>query len=330
MSQAQTVQIDPYLAQQIMPPNDFTVDPQYHNMRITTPVGRFMYINVDKPHAIKQANGTSGDPKFAATLMMAPALTADLYKCIIAVADTHWPFIDIGNPSTGQIERVPGSRLLGMDPKQGGIHYPLRSADDAYRVDPVRYADFLGLFFINCSMNPKTRTGIDQRPITLDSRGEVCDPAVFYPGCYGRMNVTVAPFEVSGNRGVTFFLNAVQFAENGKRITVGFDAVKAAQNAFGNAGALPPSTPMQPAAGFGPNSLTPGSIPPGAQPVAGVAGFAPAPAAAFTQGPAPQVVQQPVQVQPVQQPVQVQPGYIPPQQPQVWPPAGGMARPPGA
>jgi Protein of unknown function (DUF2815) len=311
MAQGTPVQIDPYLAAATMPPNDFTIDPQYHNMRITTPIGRFAYIHVAAPHAIRQADGSAGKLMFNATLLMAPGteqqpIVLDLHRAACMVADTHWPAVDRVDPQSGGMVKVKGSDMFWVDSKLGGFHYPLRRGDESYIKEPAKFAAWRGLWFINCGMAPKTKSGIDQRPVCLDEQGNETDPARFYPGCYGRLNVTVAPFDNMGNKGVTFYLNAVQFAKHGERMATGFDTVAAAKNAFGKAGALPVAEPMQPQGGFptgfGPNSAGPGNVPPGIA----VPGFAQPPA---------------------QAPMQMQPSApIPPQQP--WAPTGGV-RPPG-
>jgi len=269
---ATTLQIDPYLAAQTMPWNDLVVDPQWKNMRLTTPVGRFPYIHVDRPFAIPNRDpGKPAKPMYSATLMMAPGteqhpIVADLYRAMCMVADAAWPAVqrpDPNNPSS--IVTVPGSALFGVDAKLGGIHCPLRLGDDNYMKEPQKFASWRGLYFINCGMNPTTKNGVEQRPICLDERGMACDPKLFYPGCYGRMQVTVAAFDNSGNRGVTFYLNAVQFARHGEKMA-SFDGMSAAQAAFTKAGALPGDIGTPPAGmqtGFGPNTASPATVSPG-------------------------------------------------------------------
>ncbi len=284
MSGTTAFTVDPYLAAQDMPANELTVDPKFHNIRIVTPVGRLPYIHVDAPFAIPNANaapGTAPRLSYSATLLMAPGtqekpIVLDIYRAIVAVADAHWPAMqrpDPQNPSN--IVTVSGSQLFGVDAKAGGLHYPLRKGDDNYMKDPQKFGLWRGLYFINCGMAPKTKSGADQRPVCLDEKGMACDPKLFYPGCYGRMQITVAAFDTNGNKGVTFYLNAVQFARHGEKMAT-FDVGAQAQNMFARAGALPAATGTAPAGvGFGPNTATPGSTPPGVP-----FGFAAPPAAA--------------------------------------------------
>ena len=295
MSQTTTPAIDQYLAGQTMPANDLAVDPKFHNIRMVTPVGRFPYIHVEAPYAIPNANAAPGTPpklSYSATLLMAPGtqerpIVLDLWKAVVLVADTHWPAVQRPDPANpANIISVPGSQLLGIDAKAGGLHYPIRKGDDNYMRNPQTFALWRGLFFINCGMQPKTKAGADQRPICLDERGMACDPKKFYPGCYGRMQVTVAPFDNNGNRGVTFYLNAVQFARHGERMAT-FDAEAQARGLFGKAGALSGDVGTPPAGaagiGFGPNTATPGNTPPGVP-----FGFAAPPPAAAAPAPAAQ------------------------------------------
>jgi Protein of unknown function (DUF2815) len=227
---------------------------------------------------------------------------------------------------------VPGSQLLGTPENLGGLHYPLRAGDENYVKEPAKFGEWRGLWFINTGMDPKSRSGIDQRPWALDEQGNETDPARFYPGCFGRLNLTVYPF-ANESKGVSFILNGIQFAKHGERMVTGFDRVGAGKASMAAAGALPVAEPMTPPGGFptgfGPNSAQPGLAPPGVS----VPGFA-APPPAQTQ------------VQPLAgggggngyppQQVTTAPGFapqpgqgspIPPQQP--WQPAPGGARPPG-
>jgi hypothetical protein len=262
--------IDSYLAAQTAPINDLTVDPKYHNIRMVTPIGRFAYIHVDAPFAIPSRDPNQPSrPMYSATLMMAPGtaeapIVADLHKAAAAVADAHWPAIqrpDPNNPSS--IITVPGSHLFWTDSMQGGLHYPLRKGDDNYMKDPQKFGLWRGLWFINCGMAPKTKSGADQRPAVLDEKGTPCDPKLFYPGCYGRMQVTVSAYDTAGNRGVTYYLNAVQFARHGEKMQT-FDAGGFAQNAFAKAGAIT-GDPGAPPIGFGANTAA-GAQPPGVPP----------------------------------------------------------------
>lgn len=302
---------DQYLASQTMPPQQLAMDPQYFNITMVTPIGRFLNCDVNKPRSIRQKDGKVNDPKFAITLLMAGGtnenpIVADLYKAIAAIANAKIPSINRPNPTNpSQMVQMTGEQLLQIDPDLGGLHYPLRDGNKMWMKEPDKNVIYRGGWFINASMFPATKDGTPQEPLCFDERNMRCDPSIFYRGCYGRAMVRVAWFDTNGNKGVTFYLQGVQFARHGEKLT-SFDASGAVQGAFAAAGALPVTEPAPGATG--PNF---GAPPPGA-------GFA-APATGFAQ-PAP----------PMQQPqtgfAAPPAGYIPPQQPHT-PPTG--ARPPG-
>ena len=299
---------DPYLSAQQMPPQQLTMDPQYFNVNMVTPIGRFLNCDVAKPRSIKQKDGKINDPKFAITLLMAAGtqekpIVADLYRAVAMIANGKVPSINRPDPTNpNQMVQMTGEQLLQIDPQLGGLHYPLRDGNKMWMKDPEKNAIYRGGWFINASMFPATKDGTPQEPLLFDERNNRCGPEVFYRGCYGRAMVRVAWFDTNGNKGVTFYLQGVQFARHGERLS-SFDASGAVQGAFAAAGALPVAEP--PAGAAGPNF---GAPPPGAAPAAG---FGAAPAAGFA---AP-----PQQAAPA--------GYIPPQQP-AQPPVAG-ARPPG-
>jgi Protein of unknown function (DUF2815) len=260
---SQTTSIDPYLAQQKPPPNNLTVDPQYFNVSLTTAIGRFGYVHVDKPYVIPSRDPTKQSrPAYTATLLMAPGteekpILVDLHRaCVMIVHAKLGATIGRANPQTGQIEQVPSENLFWVDPKQGGLHYPIRQGNDDYMKEPQKFEHRRGLYYINTSMGPKTKAGADQAPLCMDEAGNIVSGERFYPGCYGRMGVKAAWFENSGNRGVTFYLEWVQFARHGERLQT-FDRAGAARAAAAAAGAITGDIGTPPAGfqtGFGPNS----------------------------------------------------------------------------
>jgi hypothetical protein len=333
MSQTMQTAPDTYLMAQKAPPNKLEVDPKYHNIRLITPIGRFQYIHVDAPFALKQKDGSAGKLQYSATMFWFGGteenpIVADLHKAITLVADAHWPAIQRPD-ANGNIVNVPGSKLLGQPANLGGLHYPLRSGSDSWTREPDKFGFLRGMFFINVSMQPQTKAGQPQRPITIDEKGFDLDPTKFYPGCYGRMDITCAPFDAAGNKGVTFFLNGVQFARHGEMLATSNPGDRVKQG-FANAGAIEVDPYQQ--TGYGANTMHPGNVPPGA--AMGPAGFA---------APPPQQLplQQGVQQQ-ERQPQQAGMNYAPqnPVAPNPNPAAGqwapqqpagvpGAARPPG-
>jgi len=256
---------DAYLAQQTAPQQDIVLDPQFGSIRMVTPIGRLSYVNLARPKQIKQPDGSMGNPIFSATILMNPNSCNDIYKAICMVAENRFQpeqRPDPTNPS--QMVTMTASQMLFLQPRQGGLHYPLRSGDENYMRDAKRYGDWRGLFFLNTSIPAVNAQGNSQQPVCKDEAGRDCDPSKLYSGCYGRMQVTFFAFPKAGTqgrgtRGVGVTLNAVQFARHGERMG-GFDASKAAETAFAGAGAIPQPAPE---VGYGPNAASPQSVPPG-------------------------------------------------------------------
>lgn len=327
MSQTVSTVPDPYIAQQIAPPQTLTLDPKYGNVRMVTPVGRFTYATLVTP---KAGQDNPNQLKFSLTLLLNPATCGDIYNAICMVAERRFQPEDKPDPTMPrlangemQLRRYSVKELLMLPRDKGGLHYPLRNGDDIYMKDAAKYGVFRGMFSINASIAEKNRHGQSQQPVCFDESGTPINPDRMYSGAYGRMMITVFAFPQPGqqmpNRGIGVMLNSVQFARHGEKLA-SFDAVKAGQSAFAAAGALPVDNSMQqmpagaaynPQPGFGPNAATTASIPPGfaapGQPIAPQAQPQMQQAGALPPG-------QNVQQQPMQQ-------YAPQQQ--AWqPPAG--------
>ena len=116
---------DPYLSAQQMPPQQLTMDPQYFNVNMVTPIGRFLNCDVAKPRSIKQKDGKVNDPKFAITLLMAAGtqekpIVADLYRAVAMIANGKVPSINRPDPTNpNQMVQMTGEQLLQIDPQLG-------------------------------------------------------------------------------------------------------------------------------------------------------------------------------------------------------------------
>lgn len=306
---------DDYLLRQTAPAQEIKLDPQFGSIRMVTPIGRLAYVTLDKPKQVKQQDGSMGPEQFSVTLLLNPSTCSDIYRAIIMVGANRFQPEQKPNPQNpGEIvtfsadSQDPSRNLFFL--ANGGLHYPLRQGLDAYMREPAKYDPWKSLFYINTSMLATSPRGQAQRPVCKDENGMDVAPTPdrFYSGMYGRLQITLFAYpkpgtQGRGSRGVGIGLNAVQFARHGERMG-GFDAAKAAADAFAKAGAIPqdPNAPSAPAT-YGENRAGPGSVPPGV-------GFAAPPQGGYAAAPQPQYAQQPV----------------PPQQPMVPPPG---ARPPG-
>ena len=305
---SQTVSMDPYLAGQTAPQQEIKLDPQYGSVRMWTPVGRLAYATLAKARSSTPPGAAQpGPPQFSCTILLNPNTCQDLYRAIAMVANARWPSEKRPNPQNpSEMIDMTGEQMLFLPKERGGLHYPLRQGDEAYMREPAKYEAYRGLFQLNTSIEATNRkSGNSQQPVCVDEAGHLCDPAKFYSGCYGRLQVTLFAFPKAGvqgpNRGIGVSLQAAQFAQHGEKLS-SFDAGKSVMDSVAKLGALPAA---QPQPGYGPNTATPGSVPGG---VAAPAGFAAPPP--------------PQQGQP-------QPNWAPPGQQQAWTPAPGGARPPG-
>ena len=61
----------------------------------------------------------------------------------------------------------------------------------------------------------------DAQPAVRDASSTtfITEPSKFYAGCYARASVYAMAYDVNGGRGVTFLLNHLQFAGDGKPIS---------------------------------------------------------------------------------------------------------------
>jgi Protein of unknown function (DUF2815) len=99
--------------------------------------------------------------------------------------------------------------------KTKGLKLWFRDGDEE-RDDPT-YAD--SYFFTASSYN--------QPKVVDENRQEILDPTEFYSGCYGRVSISVFPYDSNGARGITFGLNAIQKLEDGERFGGGISAEQA-------------------------------------------------------------------------------------------------------
>lgn len=82
----------------------------------------------------------------------------------------------------------------------------LRDGDE--EADLERNPEYEGHMFM--SVSSKTKPGIVDRDVQ-----PILDSTEIYSGCYARVSINAFPYNVSGNRGVSFGLNHVQKLEDG-------------------------------------------------------------------------------------------------------------------
>lgn len=90
------------------------------------------------------------------------------------------------------------------------LRKPLRDGDTdpAHKGDPV----YAGKYFVNASSTYK--------PGVVDRNNlEIINPEEIYPGCYGRVQLNLFPYDRVGNRGIGVGLNCVQKVMDGENLS---------------------------------------------------------------------------------------------------------------
>ena len=84
---------------------------------------------------------------------------------------------------------------------------PLRDGDTER--DTEKYPEYKGNYFINANTYNK--------PSVVDSgMNDIINKSDLYSGCYGRISIVPAAYNVDGNKGIKFYLNNVQKLAEGE------------------------------------------------------------------------------------------------------------------
>jgi hypothetical protein len=179
-----------------------------------TSVVRLVNANVDKarPYETKGANGAvvKGAPKFGVRAIQKPMDSAELWEATQRAADLGWP------PQI-LLENGQQVRRGGRDWLQSGmIHNPLRNGDQLYASDPKKFGLFQSMVFFNAS------SAESRQPLCFDISNNAIDPSRIYAGCYARLVLNIKPYGHDGKtgtgKGITYYLQGVQFIEDGPRL----------------------------------------------------------------------------------------------------------------
>lgn len=89
----------------------------------------------------------------------------------------------------------------------GNLKTILHDGDEEADLD--RNPEYAGHFYM--AMSSKQRPGVVDADLNA-----VLDPTQVYSGCYARVSINAFPYSNSGNKGISFGLNNVQFLEDGE------------------------------------------------------------------------------------------------------------------
>lgn len=154
---------------------------------------RLSYEHIFRPDAIAEGN----EPKYSATWII-PKDSGQ----VKAVKEAIIKALD---------EKFPGKRKNGAWPAT--MHNPLKDGDELAEEHP----EYAGCYIL--------RSSSKNRPLVMGRRKEQLteEDGVIYSGCYCNVSLAAAGFDAQAKKGVTIYLNGVQFVKDGERLA-GFDA----------------------------------------------------------------------------------------------------------
>lgn len=175
--------------------------------RFYTPIAKLSWPELDSPTTVK--GDTTRDPEYRATLLFSPeAQQTPEYKALVKAAITC-------------AEEKWGSKAKQMI-RDEKINNPFLSATEK-GYDPDRFEGWKML-----RTHSKFRPSIVDRyldPATGKPREIPNDSEEIYAGCLVRCSVTVKDYDVTGNKGITFYLGNIQKMGDDERLGGGVAAV---------------------------------------------------------------------------------------------------------
>ena len=180
-------------------------------MRIVTPEGRVSYPNLFEP-----SPDLKGVPKYSVRLMW-PKTTdlMDLRRILVGAIKAKfgddkkdWPVV---------LRQNDLRQYISPDGKNG---WPLIDGDMSDKPENA------GMVYVNL------KTDVKHRPQVVDGRRgnePILDPDEIYGGCYVFAALGAFPYDVKGNRGVSFGLDGIQKVADGEP----FDGRSRAEDVFG-------------------------------------------------------------------------------------------------
>lgn len=162
------------------------------NVRVITGRVRLSYANIWKPRKSEDSDAL----RYSVCLLI-PKTDK---KTIRAIKEATQNAITIGHAKlANKSGKLPSS-----------IKTPLKNGDDKDQ------EEYHGHYYINCSSTNKP--GIVDR-----NREQITDPDLVYSGCYARVSINLGAY-VYGNgtsKGITAYLNNIQFVADGPRLAGG-------------------------------------------------------------------------------------------------------------
>ena len=141
-------------------------------------------------HIFEAFSNTEAEPRFS-TVIMIPKSDTATYRKIVAAQKVA-------------LENGKDSTFKGRIPKDW--HDTLKDGDEDADLD--QNPEYAGHWYM--SVASKTRPGIVDKDVQ-----PIVDSTEVYSGCYARVSINAFPYNVQGNKGVSFGLNHVQKIADG-------------------------------------------------------------------------------------------------------------------
>jgi len=159
------------------------------NTKAVTKKVRGSYVNVFRPRVMRNDDGTTKE-EYSMQLIIPKTETETIKRIKDAIAAAK-------------------VKKWGSEPPRG-LKSPLRDADlEAEQNDETVKPELKGCYFVNAKNKDKPRV-VDRDNMDL------IDPSEFVSGDYCRVSMNAYGYDVSGNKGVAFGLQLVQFLAKGE------------------------------------------------------------------------------------------------------------------
>lgn len=155
--------------------------------RVVTGKVRLSYAHLFEPYS----NDSEKDPRYSVTILIPKKDKATLDKIHAAIEAAK----EEGKTKTFG-GKIPGNLKLTLH-------------DGDEEADLERNPEYAGHMYM--AMSSKTRPGVVDQDLN-----PILDPTQVYSGCYARVSINAFPYSNSGNKGISFGLNNVQFLEDGE------------------------------------------------------------------------------------------------------------------
>ena len=175
--------------------------------RVITPVGRLVHSALFEKDSFKDEKGREAEPRYKVELAFEPDDVAELEEAVVAAAVAEWGTKAEADYDEGRIRSplLDGNELTKAREEKG-------KKGDAYAGKVVVRASTT--FNKNGENAPGGVYVCDENAVEIDfaNRGKI------YNGAYVVAIVSPSAYSISGERGVTLYLQGVQFVKDGERL----------------------------------------------------------------------------------------------------------------